>query len=178
MQRLDAAGNRLWGPTGLTIPADTGATPGFATLVAAPGGSVVVAWMRDISFRGLRHLHAQKFDAAGAPQWGTTRLSVFDQASLPSAQQVRTAADGAGGAWLAWHFAPLSTFSTRVQHLTAAGTETFAHDGLTEQAIEAVEAYPQRFRILGNPPLDRPDSPQLIASWKSRPGRRRLSMPA
>jgi len=39
-----------------------------------------------------------------------------------------------------------------------------------EQAIEAVEAYPKRFRILGNPPLDRPESPQLIESWKSRPG--------
>jgi predicted TIM-barrel fold metal-dependent hydrolase len=39
-----------------------------------------------------------------------------------------------------------------------------------EQAIEAVEAHPKRFRILGNPPLDRPESPQLIESWKSRPG--------
>ncbi len=142
MQRLDAAGNPLWGPAGLTIPADSGATPGFATLVAAPGGSVVVAWMRDISFRGLRHLHAQKFDAAGAPQWGTTRLSVFDQSSLPIAHQVRIAADGAGGAWLAWHFAPLTTFSTRVQHLTAAGTESFAHDGIdvsTEAGVSKLD---------------------------------------
>jgi predicted TIM-barrel fold metal-dependent hydrolase len=39
-----------------------------------------------------------------------------------------------------------------------------------EQAIEAVAAYPQRFRILGNPPLDRPDSAGLIESWKTRPG--------
>lgn len=39
-----------------------------------------------------------------------------------------------------------------------------------EQAIEAVEAYPERFRILANPPLDRPDSAQLIESWKTRPG--------
>lgn len=39
-----------------------------------------------------------------------------------------------------------------------------------EQAVEAVAAYPQRFRILGNPPLDRPDSLQLIESWKTRPG--------
>lgn len=39
-----------------------------------------------------------------------------------------------------------------------------------EQAVEAVEAYPKRFAILGNPPLDRPDSPSLIAAWKTRPG--------
>lgn len=39
-----------------------------------------------------------------------------------------------------------------------------------EQAIKAVEAYPERFAILGYPPLDQPDSPDLIASWKNRPG--------
>ena len=39
-----------------------------------------------------------------------------------------------------------------------------------EQAIEAVLAHPKRFAILGNPPLDRPDSPALIAGWKQRPG--------
>jgi predicted TIM-barrel fold metal-dependent hydrolase len=39
-----------------------------------------------------------------------------------------------------------------------------------EQAVEAVLAYPKRFAILGNPPLDRPDSSSLIASWKLRPG--------
>src|SRR5262252_10312440 len=39
-----------------------------------------------------------------------------------------------------------------------------------EQAVEAVLAYPQRFAILGNPPLDRPESASLIAGWKQRPG--------
>ena len=39
-----------------------------------------------------------------------------------------------------------------------------------EQAFEAVAAHPQRFAILANPPLDRPESPSLIAAWKSKPG--------
>ncbi len=39
-----------------------------------------------------------------------------------------------------------------------------------EQAVEAVLAYPKRFAILGNPPLDRPDSPEIIANLKQRPG--------
>ncbi|MEM9682472.1 MAG: amidohydrolase family protein [Pseudomonadota bacterium] len=39
-----------------------------------------------------------------------------------------------------------------------------------EQAVEAVEAYPERFAILGHPPLDSPDSRSLIAGWKERPG--------
>ena len=39
-----------------------------------------------------------------------------------------------------------------------------------EQAVEAVLAYPKRFAILGNPPLDKPDSRALIPTWKKRPG--------
>jgi predicted TIM-barrel fold metal-dependent hydrolase len=39
-----------------------------------------------------------------------------------------------------------------------------------EQASEAAEAHPNRFVIFGNPPLDRPDSPDIIAGWKKRPG--------
>src|ERR1051326_1208279 len=39
-----------------------------------------------------------------------------------------------------------------------------------EQAVEAVQAYPRRFAILGYPPLDRPDSRALVASFKQRPG--------
>ena len=39
-----------------------------------------------------------------------------------------------------------------------------------EQAVEAVLAYPKRFAILGYPPLDKPDSRSLIATWKQRPG--------
>ena len=42
--------------------------------------------------------------------------------------------------------------------------------GANEQAVEAALAYPKRFAILGYPPLDRPDSRSLIATWKQRPG--------
>lgn len=39
-----------------------------------------------------------------------------------------------------------------------------------EQAVEAVEAFPKRFAILANPPLDTAESPNHIATWKQRPG--------
>ena len=38
-----------------------------------------------------------------------------------------------------------------------------------EQAVEAAVQYPRRFAILGYPPLDRPESPALIAALKQRP---------
>jgi predicted TIM-barrel fold metal-dependent hydrolase len=37
-------------------------------------------------------------------------------------------------------------------------------------AIEAARAHPSRFSILGNFPLDRPESRTLIDGWKSQPG--------
>ncbi len=39
-----------------------------------------------------------------------------------------------------------------------------------ELAVEAARQHPDRFAILGNFPLDRPESRALVAGWKSRPG--------
>jgi len=39
-----------------------------------------------------------------------------------------------------------------------------------EQAVAAVQAHPDRFAILGNFPLDRPESRALVPDWKKRPG--------
>jgi predicted TIM-barrel fold metal-dependent hydrolase len=39
-----------------------------------------------------------------------------------------------------------------------------------ELALAAVRDYPGRFAILGNFPLDRPESRALISTWKSQPG--------
>lgn len=42
--------------------------------------------------------------------------------------------------------------------------------GSNEMAVEAVQRYPDRFRILGWFPLDRPESRGLPEGWKQRPG--------
>ncbi len=39
-----------------------------------------------------------------------------------------------------------------------------------ELAVEAARLHPQRFAILGNFPLDKPESRALVDGWKSRPG--------
>lgn len=40
----------------------------------------------------------------------------------------------------------------------------------TEMALAAVRDYPGRFAIMGSLPLDRPDSRERIAGWRSQPG--------
>jgi predicted TIM-barrel fold metal-dependent hydrolase len=39
-----------------------------------------------------------------------------------------------------------------------------------ELCIEAARQHPDRFVILGNSPLDKPESRALVESWKQRPG--------
>ena len=39
-----------------------------------------------------------------------------------------------------------------------------------EMAVEAAKKHPNRLAILGNFPLDKPESRQLVAGWKQRPG--------
>ena len=131
VQRLDRAGVPRFAGDGVAYAGDVGATPAFVQMVASDNGSVILTWMRTISFSGARHLHAQKFDAAGAAQWnGGVRLPIFDQTSVPIAHQHKMAADGLGGAFVSWHFAQGLQFFARVQHLDAQGVELFAHNGV------------------------------------------------
>src|SRR5437667_12060994 len=39
-----------------------------------------------------------------------------------------------------------------------------------ELAVEAARQHPDRFAILGNFPLDKPESRALVDTWKTRPG--------
>mgnify|MGYP001275299396 CR=1 FL=1 len=116
-----------------TISGATGEKPSFVALAASDNGACIVQWLRNTaSFSSPRHIRAQKFDAAGAPLWnGGNPVSVFDASSVPIAHQPLLASDDAGGAWLAWHAAPVSTFTSYVQHLDASGAELFPHNGVS-----------------------------------------------
>ena len=131
LQRGSTAGSAQFPGDGIAFPGDAGATPGFVQICASDNGSVMLLWVRATAFSAVKNLHAMKFDAAGAPVWnGGVRLPVFDLGSVPIAHQPKLAADGQGGAWMAWHHAPSQQFVARVQRLTAGGTEVLAHNGV------------------------------------------------
>jgi hypothetical protein len=135
VQRRSAAG-ALLGES--TLVGAAGEKPAFCALVASDNGSCIVQWLRNTaSFSSLRHVRAMKFDANGAALWnGGTPVTVFDLASVPIAHQPLLCDDGAGGAWLAWHAAAGSSFSSYAQHLDASGAELFGHNGVSV-SIEA-----------------------------------------
>ncbi len=132
MQRYDAAGTAQLAAGGVVVAAEAGRLPGFAR-VAASGDDVIVAWVRDISFlTSVKHLRAQRFDAAGAPVWPAV-VEVFDAFNLPMGYGPQLLADGAGGGVLCWHASNPSTnlYEAFVQRLDAQGGERFGHNGVT-----------------------------------------------
>jgi hypothetical protein len=138
VQRRSAAG-ALLGES--TIVGASGEKPSFCSIVASDNGACIVQWLRNTaSFSSLRHVRAMKFDASGAALWnGGVPVAVFDLTSVPIAHQPLLYDDGAGGAWLAWHAAPGSTFSSYAQHLDANGGELFAHNGVSVSVEAGVQ---------------------------------------
>ncbi len=132
MQRYDAAGTALLAAGGLTVASEAGRSPGFAEIAPSASGDVIVSWVRDINFfTSVKHLRAQRFDAAGAPQWPAP-VEVFDAHNLPIAYAPQLLADGAGGAVLCWHASNPATnlFDGYVQRLSSAGAELYGHNGV------------------------------------------------
>lgn len=132
MQRLDRLGAPRFPGDGLATLGDTGVAPAYVHAVPADAGNVIAVWVRGLAFSAAKHLHMQKWDAAGTPLWnGGTRLPVFDAASVPIAHEPRLVADDSGGAVVGWHYSGAGgQFFARVQHVASNGTELFPHNGV------------------------------------------------
>lgn len=132
VQVLDAAGTPQFPMDGFGISGLTNERPGFSDVVAAPGGSYIVSFLRNIaSFSSPRHIKAQKFDSSGTALWNSgTPVIVFDASAVPIAYWPVVEPDGTGGAAFAWHYAPGNVFQCFVQRVTAAGVEQFPHNGV------------------------------------------------
>src|SRR5690606_6929129 len=71
LQRLSETGAPQWSGVGVTITESGHAFNGVGDLHAAPGGAVIVSWIRARTTSALsnKSIYAQKFDASGAPLW-------------------------------------------------------------------------------------------------------------
>lgn len=161
-QRVTRAGVPVFPGDGVAILPDAGALPGFSRIVAADAGSVILTWVRTISFSGNKHIHAQKFDALGSPLWGGgTRIAVFDGGSVPIAYEPKVISDRAGGAFVYWHWTPASIYSSRVQHLLANGTEVFAHNGVDVSTNTTEGRFDPALALV-------PGTQDVVVAWNQR----------
>src|SRR5690606_6339087 len=110
---------------------------GVGDLHAAPGGAVIVSWIRARTTSALsnKSIYAQKFDASGAPPWSGAGAStgagdpviVFDAGTTTGIQNgyfPTFLPDGDGGAVFAWYEtgAPRHAY---LQHILSDGTPKF-----------------------------------------------------
>lgn len=73
-QRLDSAGNLLWGPVGLPVVTAVGNQSAIDILSNNKIDGLIVTWKDERS--GNFDIYAQRLNATGAPQWGTNGMVV------------------------------------------------------------------------------------------------------
>jgi len=98
VQRVDAAGSRLWTGTGIQL----GPVPGSqaAARVAPDGaGGAFVVW-QDLRSLVATDLYIQRFDAAGTALWAEDGMELSMAAGIQ--REPNIIADGGGGAIVAW----------------------------------------------------------------------------
>jgi hypothetical protein len=123
MQKLDADGNPQWG-AGI-VQAPSSGTYTVTDVVRGDPGGVILGLVKGPQ----RHLHAQKYDQAGQPVWGSAPMVIFDASALQFGYFPAPLPTGVGGAVFAWY----ETGGTRnvyAQHVTPSGVAMYGANGL------------------------------------------------
>ncbi|MCA9751136.1 MAG: hypothetical protein KC591_03015, partial [Gemmatimonadetes bacterium] len=157
VQKLDASGATVWA-------SDVVLTPAVGTYSVSDlhdaGTDVILSMVHQTgSFLAPRHLVAQKFDATGAALWGATPVQVFDGGSLQLGNFPYFVPDGSGGGVFAWY--SNSPLQCRVQHVSSAGAEVFAHNGVE------VSTNASRIRVSPSAGYD-PVGDNVFVFWKEQ----------
>lgn len=132
MQKLDVAGNKMWGATPKIY---NSATEGYNNpiVVASDSGSVIVVHKVTVGNFPAQtvKLAAQKFNAAGEPKLGTGGVWIQSLGKVMAFTAQFVAPDGAGGAVIAWHDDrnSINLQSAWVQRIRADGTLAFPANG-------------------------------------------------
>jgi hypothetical protein len=124
-QRLSAAGARMWPDTGVVVCAAPGHQLAPVAVTDGAGGALI-AW-EDIR-SGSADIYAQRLDAAGAPQWAKDGAAICTALSQQFQQAI--AADGKGGAIVAWSDARSGSFDIYAQRVNAGGAIQWGVDGV------------------------------------------------
>lgn len=130
IQKVDANGIPQWTTILQGDPIPPTPRP-FSTsdVQAAENGGLVVLFVRCNGSNcntSARHLYAQKYDSAGAPQWGGgLPIAIHTASGLTNGYFPRFLPDGQGGAVFGWYEGGLNR-DAFIQHILSDGTPKFA----------------------------------------------------
>ncbi len=129
VQKLDAAGNKLYGNDPLYISSGTAEQYTYPVPIPGTNGSYIIGFEGTTgSFPGLTvHLYAQKYSSAGTPQWGSSPVTITNAGGFPFYETTNLITDENFGVVFVWYddrdFNNL--YSTFVQRVDSSGTVTF-----------------------------------------------------
>jgi hypothetical protein len=137
-QRVSAGGGVQWAANGVAVCAAGGAQQG-AVLVGDDAGGAILAWY---DYRGGAHpdLYAQRISAAGTALWATDGTPLCAAAGDQHAPAI--AADGAGGAIVAWEDHRGASGDVYAQRVSATGAVQWPADGVALCAAVGDQALP------------------------------------
>jgi hypothetical protein len=125
-QRISAGGSLQWGVGGM--PLSTAVLRAGVDVIADGAGGAIVTWLTSNGTGPA--LHAQRVSAAGTIQWGADGVRFC--AAPGSRSDPTSAADGSGGAFIAWEDerAGLRQRDVYAQWISARGVPQWTADGV------------------------------------------------
>jgi hypothetical protein len=136
-QRIDAAGTPAWTTNGVAVYASTYADPDFAMESDGAGGAVFAI------ASGLlndTHIRAQRIDGAAQSLWSNTRVT--STAAAGKQTDPRLVVGAAGDVYFAWYDYRTGCQDIFAQKFTAAGTATWALDGVMVAVFDESQLEP------------------------------------
>ncbi len=105
VQKLDAAGNMLYGTDPLYITSGTAEQYTYPIPIPGVDGSYIIGFEGTTgSFPGLTvHLYVQKYSSAGTPQWGSSPVTISNAGGFPFYEITNLISDGNYGVVFVWY---------------------------------------------------------------------------
>ncbi len=154
-QKVSGSGSPQWTANGIPIDTTNSGSQGLPMIVADGAGGAVIAWA-DARHLTYFDVYAQKVDANGSWQWGSSSISASTLTENKFLTGLTT--DGKGGAILCWQQSQSSYQLTVAQRINAAGSVLWG-------GTDGVLVYNNLFRTYG-PRLVSDGAGGAIFAWR------------
>ncbi len=136
-QRLNGSGTAMWTVDGVSLCA-AGNNQMYPVIGPDGSGGAIVAWQDYRS--GNTDIYAGRVDGSGTVMWTPDGVAVCAAADAQTSCQI--AADGAGGAIVAWRDNRSGNTDIYAQKVNASGGALWAADGIVVCAATNIQYYP------------------------------------
>ena len=141
VQRLDAAGNKLYGNDPMYISSGTNEQYTYPIPIPGNNGSYTIGFEGTTgTFPSLTvHLYAQKYSSAGTPIWGSSPVIVSSAGGFPFYELTNIIPDGNYGVVFVWYDDRdfNNNYSTFVQRIDSTGTIIFTTNGVEVSSLSS-----------------------------------------